>query len=241
MSEYTNVSWININRRGTVAYISLGMKDTEKEENNIRPSAYANIVASRDCVIDEITVQRGTALVKPGDAVKKGDIIIRGMDVDGNLCLADGRVMGRITETVSVEVDKNHSQIIYGEEKMQAQTWKIFGFSINILNFYGNSTTECDIIERKEVCSLFNRFKLPLEVITTYSKKRVVQESTLTAEQMVRLASHRLSELVAFYLENADLVNASTGGEFTENGYRMTSTITLSTGIESTSYIYTDN
>ena len=56
------VSWININRRGTVAYVSVIDKvlHEEKEEK----TGYSNIVASSDAVIEEIIVLRGVAMVR---------------------------------------------------------------------------------------------------------------------------------------------------------------------------------
>ena len=98
------VSWININRRGSVAYVKIiERENSNKTEEN--DAGFSNLVSSYDCVIEEITVRRGTAVVKPGDVVKKGDIlcIIEAMKLmneiyaeqDGvisEVCINDGEI-----------------------------------------------------------------------------------------------------------------------------------------------------
>ena len=51
-----------------------------------------HIVAARDGIVAELTVKSGTAMVRPGDVVKKGDILIGGViDVVGD----DGGVVAK--------------------------------------------------------------------------------------------------------------------------------------------------
>ena len=74
-SDY--VSWVNINRRGTVAYVSVVDKITHELPE--KKDGYSNVVAACDAVIEEVTVEKGIAVVKAGDTVKKGDLLISGI------------------------------------------------------------------------------------------------------------------------------------------------------------------
>ena len=49
-----DISWISINRRGSVAYVSV----IERSSHVLppKPDGYASIVADRDCIIEQITV-----------------------------------------------------------------------------------------------------------------------------------------------------------------------------------------
>ena len=69
LSKSQNVSWLNINRRGTVAYVTVLEKQVHEEE---KKEGYSNIIAECDAIIEEITVIHGVASVKVGDSVKKG-------------------------------------------------------------------------------------------------------------------------------------------------------------------------
>ena len=112
LKSQDNLSWVSINRRGVVAYIKVIERNEEKEGNQAKLE-YSNIVASRDCIIEEITVSKGIALVKPGDVVKKGDIIILGSlpdEAGGRFCAAEGEVCGRIKEEVKLVVDRKYEK-----------------------------------------------------------------------------------------------------------------------------------
>lgn len=67
-----------------------------------------HIVASRDGVVDSLRVYAGTAAVKAGDVVQKGQILIRGEErgADGSTVYvhADGTVMARCWHSASVSL-----------------------------------------------------------------------------------------------------------------------------------------
>ena len=72
-----NIGWINVNRRGAVAYVRVREKHLPSDV--IDAGGYSNIVASEACVIEQITVRSGVAAVEVGDTVKAGDILISGI------------------------------------------------------------------------------------------------------------------------------------------------------------------
>ena len=99
-NTYDEITWISIYLKGTNLHISIKERDTKK------PSAsqfytYSDIVASENGIIDSILVRQGTPMVKVGDTVSKGDILISGkVDIIADdytvketyLCNADGDV-----------------------------------------------------------------------------------------------------------------------------------------------------
>ena len=90
------LSWVGINTKGCVATISVreGESVKEKEDTN----KVCSIVASRDGVISELTVLRGSPQCKVGSAVKKGDVLISGYTDSGLLIrgeAASGEVFAR--------------------------------------------------------------------------------------------------------------------------------------------------
>ena len=142
-----HVSWININRRGTVAYVTVVDKHTHKVEE--KKEGYSNVVASCDAIIEEITVKRGVAVVKAGDTVKKGDVLISGIistETGGGFCYAEGTVIARVSDTVSVVSGKSRFEKVYEEEKKHSFSIKFFGKTINIFKSYRNFSKEYDII-----------------------------------------------------------------------------------------------
>lgn len=69
------ISWIGINFVGTHATIEV----VEKTMPKIQDKLPADIVAAKDGIITEIIALAGQSVVKAGDTVKKGDILIKGV------------------------------------------------------------------------------------------------------------------------------------------------------------------
>jgi similar to stage IV sporulation protein len=223
-----DISWININRRGVVAYIKVIEKD-EEYENNTTTLQYANIVASRDCIIEEITVKKGIAMVKPGDVVKKGEVIILGSTSDesgGSFCAAEGIVYGRVTDTLSLEVDRKFQKNINYSKKLYAINLKIFKKNINIFKLYGNLHEECDIIEEKKNYSLFGKHKLPFSLSLKYIPGYETAVIEYSDDEIIKVATDRMSLLMSARLASSDVIRIKTSGNFSSNGYMIRSEYT---------------
>ncbi len=223
-----NIGWLNINRRGNVAYVTVKEKNVPKQI--IDMGGYSNIVAKEDCVIEEIRVKQGIAMVKSGDTVRAGELLISGVipsELGGGLVRAEGEVLGRVYREISVEVPRSESVNIGGDEHLIEHSVKIFNFSINIFKKYGNSYDGCAIIEDTEECVLFGEFRIPVQVKKIYALPCEQKNVTYTDEQLVSVASARLAKLRILRIADTELIRISTYGGFTDIGYRMTSDVTV--------------
>ena len=78
--EYGDIIWVSASIQGTKLYIQVKENEDsiltgtreDKTENAM------DLVADRDCVIDSITVRKGTVQVKRGEKVKKGTVLVSG-------------------------------------------------------------------------------------------------------------------------------------------------------------------
>ena len=204
----SDISWINLNKRGSVAYVKIIEKDGIEESGKENEFA-SNLIATSDCVIEEITVKRGTAVVKPGDTVKRGDLLVIGVmpsEVGGGWCAAEATVIGRIYDTVSVDVGRNYEKQTPTESILYSCNINFFKFSLNIFKRYRNLHNECDIIDNEIKCSLFDRCKLPLSITLKYIPQYTYENGVYTDDQLVDIGAERLMSLIALRLENADLV-----------------------------------
>ncbi len=216
------ISWININRRGTVAYVKVLEKGNKEENKSETGEVFYNIVADCDCVIEEMTVKRGTPVVKVGDTVRKGDVLVVGLlppTAGGGFCSAEANIVGRINDSISVEIDRVGEKKTYSDRKLYSLTLKILKFSLNIFKMYGNLTNDCDIIENEVAYSLLGRCKLPISVKSVYIIENESVAVYLSDEELVSLAMSRLNSLTVSRLEGADLLKIKTTGKFTDSGY----------------------
>ena len=223
------VAWININRRGSVAYVTVAPKETYDEQ--VDPVGYANIVAAFDCVIEEVLVERGVAVVKAGQTVKKGDLLISGVipsELGGGAVYASGTVRGRYSAVEEVSLSDKGSRKNVGDPQLVGYAINFFGFSINILQKYSNFNEQCAIIEEKsEFCCLLGK-KLPLSLQKSYAAVYSTEEFIYTADELCKEASRLLRERILSLAAGGDLLRATTSGEFFDGGYRMRAELILS-------------
>lgn len=225
------VSWININRRGSVAYVKVIDKNTHKEEDT--PVGYANVVAKSDGIIEEITVKRGVAMVKKGDSVKCGQILISGAfpsESGGGFCYAEGEVFARVSDIISVSVGESRTEKVELGRNLSETRLKILNFSVNIFKLYRNPLSECDIIQKESNLSFFGR-RLPISVLRTYSVDTATEEILLSKDEMTRLASDALKSSLSDRLRLATLLKIKTDGAFDGDKYTMSAEIVLNENI----------
>ena len=226
LSSSSKISWININRRGTVAYVDIVEKQTYTNQDITQ--GYSSIVAANDCIVEEITVKRGYAQVKVGDTVKKGDVLISGIipnEIGGGFCVADGEVIGRCFDTVTVEEARVKKIFVPCEEKKVAISINILNFCINILKYYGNSSTTCDIIENNKDFILLGRWKLPVSVHTKTAVYKRTEEQTLTDSELTASALMENKKMLDQMAKSCELLSVSTNGYFTNDGYTLVSQV----------------
>ena len=236
LAQSEDIGWISINRRGTVAYVTVIEKEKNKLPEKPDEAKYGNIVADRDCVIEEITVKRGQAMVKEGETVKKGDILILGAlpaEAGGGLCRAEGTVIGRSTEVISIEVGREYERKRESDVICESVTLNIFGRKINIYKNYGNLPDVCVIIEEISTVSLLGRYKLPITLERCNLKVYETEHLLYSDEELVCVAVARLRAKTAERLEHADLLKIRTDGHYTENGYIATNSISVSDSVAS--------
>ena len=165
-----SIGWININRRGTVAYVEIVERAVTPPlpEKDLTPS---NLVAERDCVIVDIDVVSGVACVKPGDVVRRGDVLISGV-VENEWGLsfvhAEGSVTAYVTDRISVEYPRSESVREISDYRLAELNINIFEKNINIFKKYRNPDAGCDIIEKSGPIATVNGHSLPLGFLKKY-------------------------------------------------------------------------
>ncbi len=231
LAKSEDVSWININRRGTVAYVTVIDKLSYSEPDD--KIGYSNVISEYDAVIEEITVMRGIPMVKAGDTVKKGDLLISGVipeELGGGFCYAEGIIIGRISDSIDVSVPDYKEEKISEKKKLSRLSVKILGFSVNIFKSYRNSDGKCDIIEEKKTFSVFKR-DIPFVVNKRYAVKYLTKRIDLTQDEMTKMALNKTTEILNEKLEDSNLIRVSTKGKFVESSYVMTTDMVYSSEI----------
>ncbi len=165
-----DISWMSINMKGT--NIIINIVKAESKPNIINEDEHCNIVAIKNGVITKITADNGTALVKKGDMVQKGDILIggymEGKFTDKRYLHAKGKAYAKVWYT-------KKAKSYYTREITEQTENKKNRYSININNFKINlyktlpKFENYDTINETNKMRIFSNFYLPLQINkTTY-------------------------------------------------------------------------
>lgn len=225
LASSDDVAWLNIYRRGLVAYVMV--KEKERVPDMSSEEGYANIVSAYDGVIEEVTVKEGSLAVEVGQSVKKGELLISAFDATGAPTYAKGEVYGRVYGTFSIFIPRTDTEIIRKEYVKVKKSVKIFNFFVNIFKNYGNLPQDYVIIEDKRRMMLSKDKPLPITLIDTYACLEVKNEVIREDDELIALAKEAHESAMVSYLSSGEIVFIRTHGEFCEDGYRMTSEICM--------------
>lgn len=99
--RYDSLSWAAVNLVGTVAQVEL--QETTPPPGTIHRDQPCNVVASKGGTVVSIDAYDGKGMVRPGTAVKKGDLLVSGIvqGAKGGTFYrhAQGKVLAQYTET----------------------------------------------------------------------------------------------------------------------------------------------
>ena len=233
LSDNSDIAWISVNRRGTVAYVRIAESENVGIQKEQGPS-YSNIVAECDGVIEQIVVESGAAAVKVGDVVRAGEVLISGVvenEKGVSFCRAQGSVKASCVTDLSAEASEKATVKELTGHKLRHIRLFIFDFSINIFKNYGNSGNGCDIIKENRSFALFNRFRLPLRIEKIYTAEYEEREYVRSGDEMIDVAKRQLDDKIYTMFRDADVLKLKTEGSFSDGVYRITARVVYSTDI----------
>ena len=146
-------------------------------------------------MITKISVQNGTAIVKPGDIVQKGDILVNGF-LEG-LYTGTRYVHGSATIEAKTWYTKKEKQPLKQEIKVETgNEEKKYGikFKKNQINLFKTLSKfeKYDTINEDKKMMLFSNFYLPIEIIKITNKEYKMQEKVYTEEELKEILTDKL-------------------------------------------------
>ena len=202
-----DISWLGIDIEGTNVIIKIVKADDRPEI--IDNSDYCNIIATKDGIITKITAQNGTAVVKPGDTVKKGTVLIagymEGKYTDTRYVHSLGNVEAKVWYTKKTKIP--YKQVISrytGNEEKKLQI-KINNFQINFYKTLSKFKIY-DTIYAEQNLKIFSNFYLPISVVKITNKEQIKETKNYSVEEAKNLGIKQLSEEIEKEIENKSTI-----------------------------------
>lgn len=182
--DRNDLAWIGIDIRGTNAIVKV--VEADKKPDIIKEDEYCNIVATKAGIIEKVNAINGTPLVKKGDVIKEGTLVIGGW-LEGKYTgtryvHANGSVQAKVWYTQNERVELNQVISRKTENEETKYSVRINNFTIN---FYKTLSKfkKYDTIEQNKKIKLFSDFYLPIEIIQKNNYELVEENITYTKEQ----------------------------------------------------------
>lgn len=193
MIESEDISWISINLIGTVAEVEIREREVAEEAE---PWDAANVVAAEEGEIVLFEDVRGNILLKIGDRVEAGDLIISGIyEGRGGIryTSARGKVLARCEEEIRIKVPLEYDKKIYTGEVYTEKYLVFFEKEIKIYSNCRNLGTTCDKIDTVEYANVCGGGDLPVGVRTVRYYEYTYERQTREQSEAERLADYKLS------------------------------------------------
>ena len=190
-----DVAWMGIEKKGTNIIVKLVKADQKPEI--VDTNEYCNIVSDKTGVITKINAQNGTANVKVGDTINKGDILINGW-MEGKYTgiryvHAKGEIEAKVWYTKNKKIPYILTQTRETGNQENKYSLKINNFEINFLKKYSKFEIY-DTIVMENKFKIFSDFYLPISVVKTKFKEKENYTQKYTLEEAKTLGIEELQE-----------------------------------------------
>lgn len=184
------LAWASFNVEGSCLTVNV-TEIKEKDEDNSVP---CNLVSASDGIITHIDVTAGNCLVKVGDAVSKGDVLVSGIIENQNgtkFVHSIGKIKANCEDEITISQPlKSKMKYPTGEIK-EKSVLEFFGIKIPL--YIGSEKGNYDFTTYVKQASLFGR-KLPMTIYTkrfAFYKENTVN---LSYEKACEMLEKKLSE-----------------------------------------------
>ena len=200
-----DIAWIGVHMKGT--NVTIEIVEADKKPEIIDENEYCNIVSNKEGIITKINVQNGTALVKEGDIVKNGNILVGGW-LEGKYT-GTRYVHAKADIQAKVWYSKKEKMSLIQEVKEETGNKKsTYGININNLriNFPKSipNFENYDTINENKKLKIFSNFYFPIEFCKTTYKEVEKRTITLTPEETKKILQEKLEEELKKEISNVE-------------------------------------
>lgn len=209
---YNDIGWVSAEIKGTRLIVKI--TETNMPAPNIEATAPSHMVATKDAIIKGIITRTGTPLVKPGDVVKKGDILVSGIRTimdDFGVVLEKQPVIA--SATIKCKSYYDYSDTFSMNHMVKEYTGKVKkGAYITLadkkifLHNPSNHFSKYDIIVDENTLHVTDTFYLPFKYGKITIREYTERKETYSKEEASSIAKDRLKRYLDRLSENGVLI-----------------------------------
>ncbi len=218
------ISWAAVNIEGVRATVNI----SEALGNKNPPEEDCNLIAERDGVITKFGVTSGTIVVKLGQTVKKGDLLVSGVTEykDGTYKFGHsaGEVIAETVREIEFFLPFIQQRTVRANKPLVRRVFSVFG--INIPLYLGSIERPYET-EQVEIKYQNGEMYLPVKITETYFYKTEIEEYTITSAEAEAIALKELEKKEQEEFKDAEILSRDVEVLFNDNGLKLKATYKL--------------
>ena len=183
------IAWLSVNLSGTVAYVQVMESVSPPAAERVSP---ANLVAARGGQIELLALYRGKSVVKIGQAVREGELLVSGLvDTQSGgfrYTRAAGEVLARTHREIRVEIPFVATEEKTLKEQLSEISLQFFHLRVKIYKRTGKEEGNCAIIEVRKGLDAAGLNDLPVFLTLSRVCEREITEVVRTPSEALALA-----------------------------------------------------
>lgn len=209
MLKLEGVAWASINVEGSKLTVNI----TETKEEDGKGESYTNLLATADGIIKKMDIVSGNSVVKVGQAVKKGDLLVSGIieTTDGTRFVkSKGTVLATSEREISLREDFKQKKWLFTGKVKCKKVLSVYGFKIPL--FLGGEKGEYKSQKSIKTLKLFS-VGLPIKI---YEKRYEFKKETYvsyTPEKLKEKLEKRLGEIKEITVISKEFITDEKGME----------------------------
>lgn len=187
------IGFVDIRRQGVV--LSAVIHEVDSIVGDDEPELPSSVFADKDCVIIRIIAEDGNAVVLPGQAVKKGELLISGNITpegreDPVLVHAGGEIIAEVVYRFSITVQPESERLVRSGEYTEIPRLSVFGCNITAHTGFESYETEFGMSRTLSACGI------PIELSVLRAYELIPGRAVLTPQEMRESAEACLDEML---------------------------------------------
>jgi similar to stage IV sporulation protein len=218
MMKLPDLAWISINLKGSVANVSV--KERTYPPELVSCDKPCNVKASQTGQIIKLEPYEGKAMIKQGDTVKQGDIIVSGIitEKSGVLRIVHARAKVIALTSRTLQATENFRQTVQKDTGKKTDHYELDIFGLNIPLYWGgepkgNYTKSVD----QNTLNVFGA-DLPFGIKTFEFKEYKTEKIKLNEQDALNKAQNSLSNMEKKEFSDMKIIDKSFETQKNENG-----------------------